>query len=155
MSFDKKKAHSPWDDPDAAMWIRSFDAWGQTLRLVQGTLQLKTKDNLHEIRAATSMVIMFCRENLWPTEDQIEREQIIESAVKQLSMIKQLFESKARVDSSLLSNEKYRDFMTSLDQEVRILEARISDPKPVMTNTPPVCWGEFWTNEDKPQPKKK
>jgi hypothetical protein len=135
---------APWDDGEAGAWLSSFAPWQQVIRLVHGTLQLEAHKNPQEIRAAASMVIMFCRENLWPSNKEDEREKILELAARQLSTIKQLYETKARNNNKLQSNKKYRDLLASIDQEVRLLEARMSDPKPQLPNQPPCTWGEFW-----------
>ena len=139
------KQQAPWDDEQASDWLATFDPWLQSLRLIHGTLQLETKQHPQEIRAAVSMVVLFCRENLWPTRNSEEIEKILELAVRQLSMIKQLYETKARMDPQIMKNKNYRNLLTSIDQEARILEARITDPKPNMPNEPPITWGKFWT----------
>jgi len=140
-----KQKLAPWESEQAATWLNAFQPWQQTLRLIHGTLKLEANKNPQEIRAAAAMVILFCRENLWPTNIEDEREKILELAARQLSSIKQLYENKARTDSSLLSNKKFRNLLVSIDQEIRLLEARMSDPKPTMPNQPPCTWGEFWT----------
>jgi hypothetical protein len=144
----KKRSPSPWDDPAAAKWLGGFDNWHQVTRLIHGTLKLDAKKNSHEIRAAASMVIMFCRDNCWPGSSPTELDDVCELAAKQLSTIKHFYEAKARSDHSLRSNPKYRILLDSLGQEIRILEARITDPKPAMPNNPPLTWGNFWTNDE-------
>ncbi len=136
---------APWENESAAQWLATFTPWQQSLRLIKGTLKLEAHKSPQEIRAAAAMVIMFCRDNLWPSNSDSEREKVIELAARQLSTIKQLYETKARNDGSLLSNKKYRNLLTSIDQEIRLLEARITDPKPQLPNEPPCTWGEFWT----------
>lgn len=137
---------APWNAPTATKWLESFDAWKQMLRLVNGTLRLEVRDHPQEIRAATSMVVLFCRENLWPIQGKESLEPILELAARQLSSLKQLYETKSRTNSDLLSNSKYRDLLSSIDQEIRILEARMTTPKPKMPNKPPVTWGDYWTD---------
>lgn len=136
---------APWDNEQASDWLASFDPWLQALRLVHGTLQLETKQHPQEIRAAVSIVVLFCRENLWPTKDDLQIEKILELAVRQLSTIKQLYEIKARLNPDMMTNKNYRNLLTSIDHEVRILEARMADPKPKMPRQPPASWGKFWT----------
>ncbi len=135
---------APWNDKHAMDWLATFEPWLQALRLIHGTLQLETKKYPQEIRAAVAMVVLFCRENLWPTRDENEIEKILQLAVRQLSTIKQLYETKARINPDLMSNKNYRNLLVSIDQEVRILEARMSDPKPNLPNEPPITWGKFW-----------
>jgi len=136
---------APWNTPEGTNWVASFDPWLQTIRLIHGTLKLETNDHYHEIRAATAMVIMFCRENLWPIKDDSTLDQILELASRQLSNIKQLYEHKARSDAALKTNPSYRNLLTSLDEEIRLIEARMSDDNPMMPNSPPTTWGDFWT----------
>lgn len=143
---DESKVVAPWDEPSAAKWLEAFDSWKQVLRLINGTLRLETRDHPQEIRAAVSLVVMLCRENLWPLGGNDSRDVILESAARQLSAIKQLYETKSRTNSSLLSNRKFRDLLTSIDQEIRILEARMTDPKPKMPNKAPATWGNFWSD---------
>jgi len=142
---NSEKIPAPWNGQQGSDWLASFDPWLETLRLVHGTLQLDTASHYHEIRAAAAMVIMFCRENLWPTKDDSTIEQVLELASRQLSNIKQLYEYKARTNPALKTNPSFRDLLTSIDEEVRLIEARMSDDAPTMQNTPPKTWGEFWT----------
>ncbi len=143
---DDETTPAPWDAPDAADWLNNFQPWREMLRLVQGTLQLETRSHPQEIRAATSLVLLFCRENLWPLTGDSEYEPILETAARQLSHIKQLYETKSRTNPELASNQNYRNLLLSIDQEIRILESRMSDPKPKMPNVPPCTWGNFWTD---------
>ncbi len=142
---DADQIPAPWDTSQGSDWLASFDPWLQTTRLIHGTLKMDTTDHYHEIRAAASMVIMFCRENLWPIKDDSTRVEILELASRQLSNIKQLYEYKARSNPKLKTNPSYRSLLTSLDEEIRIIEARMSDDKPMMPGTPPITWGDFWT----------
>ena len=150
MSFNKpsnEKVTAPWDAPEAAEWLSGFDPWKKTIRLIHGSLQLEARTHPQEIRAAAAMVVLFCRENLWPLAENEIHEPIMELAARQLSTIKQLYETKSRLEPSLQSNKNYRNLLRSIDQEIRILEARLSDPKPKMPNEPPCTWGSFWTDE--------
>lgn len=114
-------------------------------RLIEGTLRLEPKEHAHEVRAAASMVIMFCREGMWPTDDG-SFEKVLELAARQLSQVKQLYETKGRIRPQLQSSRSFRQLLKSLDEEIRILEARLTDPKPKMPNVPPCTWGDFWAN---------
>ncbi|MFT5300687.1 MAG: 3-methyladenine DNA glycosylase AlkD [Mariniblastus sp.] len=134
---------SPWDNELGAAWLARFAPWQQTLRLIHGTLQLEARKNPQEIRAAASMVIVFCRENLWSGDDD-ERDRIVELAARQLTNVKQLYETKARDNPKVMTNPNFKNLLKSIDQEVRILEARLADPKPKMPDEPPCTWGDFW-----------
>ena len=138
------KVAAPWDTEDGMQWLEDLNPWGQAMRLIHGTLQLETKKHPQEIRAAAAMVVMFCRENLWPIRDEHQIDRILETAAKQLTAIKQLYEIKARSKPEMMTNRNYRNLLVSIDQEVRILEARMSDPKPPMPNEPPASWGDIW-----------
>ena len=135
---------APWQNENATDFLARFAPWGHAIRLIHGTLQLDARRNPHETRAAAALVIMFCREGLWPVKDNEYLESVLELAVRQLSTIKQLYELKARSEPELLNNRQFRKLLTSIDEEIRILEARLSDPKPSMPNEPPCTWGEFW-----------
>jgi hypothetical protein len=113
--------------------------------MIRATLEMDANKNPHEIRAAAALVILLCRENLWPARDGIEElDRIANLATQQLTKIKQLFEQRCRMEPELLANPAYRSMLDSLDQEIRILESRISDPKPMMPKEPPNSWGDFW-----------
>lgn len=144
---NSNSATAPWDSPEAAAWLGGFEAWRQTIRLIHGSLQLEARTHPQEIRAAAAMVVLFCRENLWPQNENEIHDPILEMAARQLSTVKQLYETKSRLKPELQSNKNYRNLLTSIDQEIRILEARLSNPKPKMPNQPPCTWGQFWTDE--------
>ncbi|MDA7858304.1 hypothetical protein N9B04_00585 [bacterium] len=145
MGNDKAgKVTAPWDTADGQRWLEELNPWGQAMRLIHGTLQLETKKHPQEIRAAASMVVMFCRDNLWPTNDENHIDRVLELAARQLTNIKQLYEVKARSNPEMMTNRNYRNLLVSIDQEVRILEARMSNPKPPMPNESPVSWGNIW-----------
>ncbi|MGB1929605.1 MAG: hypothetical protein ACPIA2_19010 [Mariniblastus sp.] len=135
---------APWESEDGRRWLEELTPWNQAMRLIHGTLQLETKKHPQEIRAAASLVVMCCRDNLWPTRDENHIDRVLELAARQLTSIKQLYENKARSNPEMMTNRNYRNLLVSIDQEVRILEARMSDPKPSMPNEAPVSWGNIW-----------
>lgn len=135
---------SPWDDEQGSRWLAAFGPWRDAIRIIHGTLRLETNKHPQEIRAAAALVVLFCRENLWPTRDQDQINQILDLAVRQLTTIKQLYETKARANPEMLTNKNYRNLLVSIDQEVRILEARSSENSHSLPNQPPCTWGEFW-----------
>jgi hypothetical protein len=61
-----------------------------------------------------------------------------------LVQIKQLFELNANSKPEMQSNKTYRNLLVSLDEEIRILEARMTNPKPTLPEQPPCTWGDFW-----------
>lgn len=142
---------APWEDQDAIDWLRDSQQFRHFCRLIEGTLRLETKKHPHEIRAAAALVIMLCRKNLWSTKMRDDEEavikeldQVVSLAVRQLIQIKQMFEMSANAKPEMQSNSTYRNLLKSLDQEIRILEARMTDPKPDLPQQPPVTWGKFW-----------
>ena len=139
------KAPPPWNSESATEFLASCKSYRNVLGMIQRTLELDARKYPHEIRAAAALVILLCRENLWPARDGIEElDRVANLATQQLTKIKQLFEQRSRIDPKLLANPNYRSMLDSLDQEIRILESRISDPKPMMPKEPPSTWGDFW-----------
>ncbi|MEL7496359.1 MAG: hypothetical protein AAFN77_02025 [Planctomycetota bacterium] len=144
-SFGSSAADQPpWKTAAGSQWLSAFQSWRSMRRLIQGTLNLDPNEHAHEIRAAASMVIMFCRDGLWPPSEQDDATPVIELAARQLSHVKQLYETKGRIQPKLQSSKSYRKLLKSLDEEIRILEARIADSSPKMPNVPPCTWGDFW-----------
>ncbi len=135
----------PWDNERAAKFLGEFLPYRSMLKSIHGTLRLEAQKHPHEVRAAAALVILLCRENLWPTQlGTEERDQIVHLAARQTARLKQLYEQRAKTKPELQSDPTYRRLLTSLDQEARILESRLSDPKPSMPKEPPCTWGEFW-----------
>lgn len=137
-------ASAPWEDLDASAWLRGFAAWSHVIKLVHGTLCLEAQDEPHGIRAASAMVIMFCRPEWWPVSDHHSFDPVLEAAARQLANVKQLFEQKGRINPKLQAKPAFRGLLVSIDQEIRILEARMTEPKPSIPNRPPTSWGDFW-----------
>ncbi len=135
----------PWENDVAQEFLASFVPYRNMLKTIERTLNLDPKRHPHEIRAAACMVILLCREKLWPTRGGLEKlDEIANLAAARLTRIKQLFEQRGKVNPDLLSDPRFRQLLRSLDQEIRILESRISDPKPQMSEEPPCTWGKFW-----------
>ena len=135
---------APWESPEGAQWLQTFQPWRQMRRLIHGTLMMDPTEHAHEIRAAASMVILFCRPGLWPVGDQESITPVIETAARQLLHVKQLYEAKGRIRPELQSSKSFRKLLRTLDEEIRILESRMADPKPKMPNVPPCSWSHFW-----------
>ena len=135
---------APWETPNGRNLLSSLQGWRQMRRLIEGTLRLEGTERAHEVRAAASMVIMFCRDGFWPVEDEAEMQRLLGLAARQLTHVKQLYETKGRIRPELQSSRSFRRLLTSIDEEIRILEARMEDPPPPMPNEPPCTWGRFW-----------
>lgn len=136
----------PWNNATAAKFLREFIPYRNVLRTIEKTLALKVQEHPHEIRAAAATVILLCRENLWPTQQDgsEQRDQIVHLAARQLTQLKHLYEQRARIRPELHASPMFRKLLNSLDQELRILESRMSDPTPTMPPEPPCTWGDFW-----------
>ena len=141
----KRPANAPWDTSEGEDFLTYFVPYRNILKTIEVTLNRDVNKFPNEVRAAASMVIILCREKLWPERDgQRKRDEILDLASKQLIRLKQLYETKGKIDPNLQTKPAYRTLLNSLDQETRILESRLSDPKPVMPNELPATWGDFW-----------
>jgi hypothetical protein len=135
---------SPWDDQNAADWLCTFEAWKLMVGFVRRTLERDPRSCPHEIRAAASFVIMFCREGTWPNfVDPIEGAMILDLARRQLSVVRQMYALEGRSNKKLMANRNFKMLLKSLEEEIRILDSRVSDEDVTMANQPPVTWGEF------------
>ena len=137
---------APWDDESAVHYLSTVDSWYNLCRLIQTTLKQDPQKYPHQIRAACAVVIMVGRENVWPAKRAgiwplLELSSI---ARRQLSNVKRHFSSKARINPEMKTNPKFRKLMDSVDQEIRILENRISDEPSQLPEQPPSSWGQFW-----------
>lgn len=139
-----KESLAPWNDPDASSWLTNLESWKTVSRMVEKTLVLEPTQFPHRIRAAAAMVIMFGRPGVWPVDGVRELDRIVDLARRQLVLVKSYFTSEARARGNMLSNPTFRKLMQSIDEEVRILESRISDPPLNIPQTPPGTWGDFW-----------
>jgi hypothetical protein len=136
---------APWNDSANRRWFNELPAWEQMTKFVINTLQQDAKLYPHQIRAAAAMVIMFCREGVWPARMGIhELDTIVELAYRQLSIVKQQLFGKTREDRDLLGNPSFRQLLRSLDEELSILVSRKSDVPRGKPQVPPCTWGEFW-----------
>ena len=104
-------AAAPWAASDGRRWLEGASPWAHAMRLIHGTLQLETKKHPQEIRAAAAMVVMFCRDGLWPTRDENQIDRVLELAARQLTSIKQLYEIKARSNPEMMTNRNYRNLL--------------------------------------------
>ena len=141
-------SESPWNDQDAIRWVAESDSMRQLCRLIEGTLMLEVDSRPHEIRAASCMVILLARRNLWSTafgSDEVEElDRLVGLALRQLSAVKYLFEKNMRANPQLQNDPSNKKFMESVTQEIRILEGRMSDTPSKLPEQPPCTWGNFW-----------
>jgi hypothetical protein len=136
---------APWNDEQAQHWLASLNSWSKMARLIQMTLNQDPAKYPHQIRAAAALVIMFGREHVWPDRaDVIPLDDMIGLARRQLSQVKHQFSIRARINPDLKQNPKFRLLLDSVDQEIKILESRMSEEPMNMPNEPPSTWNNFW-----------
>ena len=144
------KPSKPWNEPSARSWIEESDSMRQLCRLIEGTLRLEVDSRPHEIRAAACMVILLGRKGLWSTaarDDDArlhEMDRLVSLASRRMTSVKQMFEKNMRANPELKNDASYKKFMTSLSQEIRILDSRMSDTASKLPEEPPCTWGDFW-----------
>ena len=139
----------PWMDETALRWLASLDSWPRLVRLLQKTLEQEPRKFPHQIRAAAALLIMIGRDGLWPVKSGIMSLQDVSGlARRQLAQVKHLFSTQARLDRGLVKDRGFRTLLNSLDEELRILEARASreDPR-TLPQEPPCSWGKFWNKD--------
>ena len=134
----------PWSDESGQLWLKSFECWTKMTRLIKSTLTLEPSEYPHQIRAAAALVILLCRPNLWPGESIQELDEVVDLARRKLVLIKSFFTSEARVKGNLTSDPAFKRLMKSLEQEIRILESRMTDPPMGLPQRAPTTWGDFW-----------
>ena len=139
----------PWHDADAIEWLSKMKCWTKMARLIQGTLKQDPNTYPHQMRAAVAMVLMIGREGLWPTGDSsvMPLHEVVALARRQLAHVKQRFSLQSRRNRDLLGNPVFKALLGTLDDEIRILEARNSDPKTVLSDKPPGSWQNFWSEK--------
>ena len=136
---------APWHDEHAQHWLSSFSSWPKMARLIQTTLNQDPRKYPHQIRAAAALIIMLGRENIWPDRiDLMPLEDVVGLARRQLAQVKHQFSVKARINPKLKQNPKFRLLLDSIDQELKILESRVSEDPMNMPNEPPSTWTNFW-----------
>jgi hypothetical protein len=136
---------APWcDQRGTDFWSRT-EAWKKFTSMVTKTLENDPRRFPHQIRAAAAMVILFCREGLWPARrGRDEIEEIVSLARRQLSQVRQLYAAEARANPEISGNNDFRSLLKSLDEEMRCLDARLSDEPLNIPNDPPSTWGKFF-----------
>ena len=136
---------APWYDEQAIHWLSSFNSWARMAQLIQTTLKQDPRKYPHQIRAAASLVIMLGRDNVWPDRiDVMSLEDILGLARRQLVQVKNHFSVTAKMNTKLKQHPKFRQLLDSMDQEIRILESRMSEEPVNIPNEPPSSWTNFW-----------
>lgn len=137
--------YAPWDDPYAANWLGAFQPWQRMLRMVKKTLEQEPRNYPHQIRAAASFVILFCRPGMWPDNgSHAELDVVIELTRRQLSTVRQMYALEGRSNKKLMANRNFKALLKSLEEEIRILDSRMSDEDgATKINQAPASWGDF------------
>jgi hypothetical protein len=135
---------APWMNEQATRWLATSEQWLRLLSMVKRTLENDAQRFPHQIRAASAVVIMLCREGYWPARfDQRERDEIVALAKRQLTVVRQAYAFEARSRPELLANPDYKAILQGLDDELRLLDARMADEPANLPDRPPSCWGKF------------
>ncbi len=135
----------PWKDSTASEWLGKQEAWQRLLQYVCATLESDPRKYPNQIRAAASLVIMLGREGFWSiAHGQRDREHLASLAKRQLAQIKQMYSIESRGNPTLLGDPAYKKFMQTLDEEMRLLEARMNGEEINLADEAPSSWGDFW-----------
>jgi len=138
---------SPWSDEQSIRFLSTFESWANMAHLIQTTLKQDPRKYPHQIRAACAVVIMICRDKLWPERsDLMTIDDVVSLARRQLAQVKHQFSIKARINTELKQNPKFRRLLDSIDQEMRILESRVAEEPLDLPQEPPASWGQFWSD---------
>jgi hypothetical protein len=146
MSMIDPKSVVPWEDELASELLSSSIPWKAFIRMIRRTLELDPRDYPHQIRCAAGLMILLCRRGLWRQNDQ-ERDELIATARRQLSNIKQLYSSEARLRPEIANSTAFRSLLKTLDEEMRVLDARLSDTPLNIPNHEPQGWGPFFSQK--------
>ena len=140
---------APWRNEQAQHWLSSSTSWPKMVRLIQTTLKQEPQKYPHQVRAAAALVVMLCRKNIWPERiDLMPMDEVLALARRQLAQVKHHFSVTARIKPELKQNPNFRLLLDSLDQEIRILESRLSEEPINMPNQPPSTWTDFWCDSN-------
>ena len=147
--MNQPAASYPWDDEQACHWLHESGCWPRLARLAQGTLREDPNTYPHQIRAAAATLVLIARENLWPENSPgiLPLTEAVALARRQLTAVKQRYSIQLRQKPDLIGDPVFRALMETLDDEIRILEARIADPPTLLPNRPPSSWREFWSDK--------
>lgn len=141
---------APWQSESATSWLAANDSWTRLLNLVKKTLENDARRFPHQVRAAAAFVIMFCREGFWPAKDAAHaRDEIVGLAKRQLSIVRQSYAFAGRTKPELLANPEFKAILRSLDEEMRMLDARLAEEPLSMPDAPPPSWGKFFQDNSK------
>ena len=136
---------SPWSDSRANAWLEDSKSWDLFTSMIARTLDNDPRRYPQQIRAAAAFVILFCRPGLWPSHrGKSELEELIALARRQLSQVRQLFAAESRQRPEITSSPDFRTLMKTLDEEMRCLDARLSEMPLNIPNSPPTSWGRFF-----------
>lgn len=93
------------------------------------------------------MVIMMGRKGVWPERiDLPSLDDSVAVARRQLAQVKHHFSVSARINPDLKKHPGFRSLLDSIDNELKILESRMSENELNMPDEPPSSWKDFWAD---------
>ena len=138
---------APWQDEKAGNWLATNEPWLRLLNLVKKTLDNDARRFPHQIRAASAFIIMFCREGFWPTKGGMrERDEVVGLARRQLTVVRQMYAFEAKSKPELMADPAFKSILKALEQEMRLLDARIADEPLTLPDFPPASWEKFFVD---------
>lgn len=142
---DRQDGMCPWNQPDAATWLSGNEALRRLTRLVVRTLDNDPRQFPIQIRAAAALVILLCRRGLWPASGgQPERDQVVEQARRALAQIRQYYSAESKRRDDLAGHDSFPRLLKAIEEELRCLDARLSESPINVPDEPPAAWGNIW-----------
>jgi hypothetical protein len=135
---------SPWFQPDAVTWASGNEAMRRFTRLILKTLENDPRQFPIQMRAAASMVIMLCREGMWPAHDKQELDDVVGQARRNLSVIREFYSIESKRRDDVATHASLNRLLKTIETEMRILDARQSEEPLNIPNEPPEAWGNIW-----------
>ena len=132
---------APWHVPAIKGWLAEFQPWHNYTHHIKQMLERKPAQFPYEMRAAAGLAIMLARESLWPTND---LDDVIYLSSTKLTHVRNMIFSMSSQNKQLLSDERFRILVKSMDEENKILSARMSRVKSDAPEAPPCSWAGFW-----------
>lgn len=132
---------APWYLPAVNQWLSNFQPWLNYTHQISLLLRRKPQQFPNEIRAAAALVIILGRDKLWPTAD---LEEVIYLASTKLNHVRNMTFSLSKKRPDLLNDKRFKALVSSIDQECKILNSRMSRVHIEVPEEPPATWHGFW-----------
>ncbi len=139
--WSKDSDEAPWHVPEVKNWLADFHPWHNYAHHIKQMLERKYQQFPFEIRAAAGLTIILARKGLWPTDD---LEDVIYLASTKLTHIRNKIFSKSAKNKELLSDDRFRILIKSMDEENKILSSRMSRVRSDAPEKMPCTWEGFW-----------